>query len=236
MKHSHGNILFVVLLGIVLFGALNFTVLRSSEEDVVINHDAYADANQLIQYGESLRQAVAYLRTNHGCTLKQLNFDPPPFDGSVLSGDYINPNSPTDFSCHVFHPNGGKASYRLEEFADMFGIEYASNRIAIGEGSDLRQIGTTECASPECTEVYLSLVTNTETASDICSSYNKILGNETLIPTPIVNYVVHAIPYTGSFTLSHMSNRPAFIGLKSFCFVHEANNDIIYFMYVLIER
>ena len=52
MKQSRGNILFVVS-GYLLFGALNFTVLRSSEEDVVINHDAYADANQLIQYGRA---------------------------------------------------------------------------------------------------------------------------------------------------------------------------------------
>lgn len=108
-RHTqHGNVLFLILIAVALFAALSFAIsygLRSGDSNASAEQRSTAAA-QILQYVTGLRSSVQRLVLN-GCAENQLSFEPPPFSGS---GAYFNPNSPTDFSCHVFHNNGGGQS------------------------------------------------------------------------------------------------------------------------------
>ncbi len=108
-RHTQrGNVLFLILIAVALFAALSFAIsssLRSGDTNASVEQRSAAAA-QILQYVTGLRSAVQRLVLN-GCAENQLSFEPPPFSGS---GAYFNPNSPTNFSCHVFHNNGGGQS------------------------------------------------------------------------------------------------------------------------------
>jgi len=235
MTQPHGNILFVVLLGIILFGALNYTVLRSSEEDVVSNQGDYANANQLIQYGESIRQAIAYVRTNKGCAIEEISFDPPPFDGSKVSGNYLNPKSPADERCHLFSPKGGNLNYRVDEMANLLGLSSVSNfRFLINKA--FNKVGTSNCTDTSCQELYLLAITSATNTNEICDQYNRILKNDSLVPIKTISYSASGGHYNGTLLGGTTSVNADVDGKKAFCVNDASNNSQNHFVYVLVER
>ena len=77
----------------------------------------------------------------------------PPYDGSDLN--HLNPNSPNDFSCHLFHPNGGGISEQFpdeqwldsEQKANGFYGKYLYHGIG-----GFKNIGTT-CQNSSCADL-----------------------------------------------------------------------------------
>lgn len=95
-----------------MFAALSFVVVNStrSGSGSTSEENARLVASQILNYSVSVYTGINRL-ISRGCRLDQINFEQAPFDGS--NPQYQNPNSPNDFSCHVFHTRGGAVSYQV---------------------------------------------------------------------------------------------------------------------------
>ncbi len=105
-KKEGGNVLFIILVAVALFAALSYAVTNSSNmgnSNKAQSSELSLQASQILQFFSLLKQNLIRLQAR-GCEITEISFERSPFDGSDT--DYTNPNSPTDFSCHMFHPNG----------------------------------------------------------------------------------------------------------------------------------
>lgn len=96
-----GSALFLILIAVVLFGALSFSIanmLRGGDNTDISDEKAGLYAGELLNYGRSLRQSVQNIRISNGCDDADISFE-----NSIESG-YTN-GSNTE--CQVFHGNGG---------------------------------------------------------------------------------------------------------------------------------
>ncbi len=102
-----GSVIVWILVAVALFAALNYAVSYSSRSGgaQISSEQAKLAATEILDYGHAIRNAVQTLQIN-GCNDTEISFDQ-----AIVSG-YSNPNSPSDNSCHVFHPNGGGLSYQ----------------------------------------------------------------------------------------------------------------------------
>ena len=105
-----GNALFLILIAVVLFAALSYAV---SQSGVTGGHNTGREnaklvASEINNYIVSLKTSITRLSLRN-CSQEALSFERPPFDGSDT--DYVNPNSPANFTCHIFHPDGGAVNY-----------------------------------------------------------------------------------------------------------------------------
>lgn len=140
-----GNVLFLILIAVVLFAALSYAVTSSTGSGG--NKDTSEDKAKLYvaeiaQYTTALRTAITWLTATSKCDDTELSFEGPPFDGSDV--DYVNPNSPNDFSCHIFHPDGGGVSFRNPDDKWLKGTTLAKwDKQFIFSGSDcVPDVGT----------------------------------------------------------------------------------------------
>ncbi len=107
-----GGIFFYILLGVVLFATLSYVMTRSmrgTSVDLMSERQAELLASDLITYAQDVAYAVDRVRRK-GCSENDISFERAPFDGSDAA--YVNTSSPGDFSCHVYHPDGGSAPYQ----------------------------------------------------------------------------------------------------------------------------
>lgn len=102
-----GNVLFLILIAVVLFGALIFAVTMSSRgqggEEVNREHARLA-ASQLAQHSIDLERAVVKLRVGSGIADHAISFE------TIALPGYANPDC-TNETCKIFAPSGGQASY-----------------------------------------------------------------------------------------------------------------------------
>ena len=130
-----GNVLFMILIAVVLFAALSYAVMQSDRGGVnnLDGETVKLRASYLLQYATSVENAIMRLRISNRCTAtettgNQISFHIPPFTG-LTSTTYFNPNAPSDFSCHVFHPNGGAISYKESpKYKDI--LDYDNSHMA----------------------------------------------------------------------------------------------------------
>lgn len=113
VQNRSGNVLFLILIAVALFAALSYAVTGSSRSSgAQISADqARILAAEIRQYASSIEQAITKLSVINGCGDNEISFDNPVTQG-YADIDLANPRSPSDFSCHVFHPNGGGLAYR----------------------------------------------------------------------------------------------------------------------------
>ncbi len=102
-----GNVLFLILIAVMLFGALSFAVsqmLRGGPTDIGKETGALR-AGEVVEYARKLREAVQGMRISNDCSDTEISFE-----NSVVAG-YTNLNAPGDNSCHVFDPDGGAMTW-----------------------------------------------------------------------------------------------------------------------------
>lgn len=232
--NQKGNILFLILIAVALFAALSYAVTGSSRNSgASIQRDkAKLIASQFLQYGTQLENAVNRLMLINRCTDTQLSFERSPFDGS--DGAFYNANAPTDFRCHVFHPNGGNQKY----YRDIGLTDYVFN-FSVEAGRPVPQVGT-DCANAECTDLRLSLRLNhtatsaqiNENARLICEEMVKIL-NEGIVETVGDDTQYH---YNGTY--SYFTPFGTLLnGKRTFCGRVSNTPPVIYtFGHVLLAR
>jgi len=104
MRHSRGNILFLILLAVVLFAALAYAVtssLRGGGKSASSAETAQANAAAIIQYASLMENTITRLRLSNDCKDEQISFY-----NTTVSG-YPEAHAPTSKKCHVFDAAGG---------------------------------------------------------------------------------------------------------------------------------
>lgn len=210
-NNQSGSAILWILVAVALFGALNFAFNSSSRTgtSLLTDTEAEAYANQIIQYGNEVKNAVKRL-TLRGCDDTEISFE------NNIVTTYTNTNAPTNRSCHVFDSAGGGLTWG--NFTQLFTGDIEFENLST--------------SSPELT------LQTSDIQSETCYAINKKLGvdnasndyEDTVTPTPTV--------FTGAYgtiTLSDIlgDEVATFSGEKSFC--HEEGGDYFYNL-VLIAR
>ena len=171
MTRQSGNALFLILIAVALFAALSYAVTQSGRGGGSIDKEnAEILAAQVMQYGAQVEQIITRLKVIPGCSDTEISFERSPFDGSDV---YYNSNSPLDFSCHVFHANGGNLTYLDLPSGVNDGSEYLFHHRTCIDGVG---IGTADsdtvqtCGVSEAKELML-FIPNVDL--NICLSVNR---------------------------------------------------------------
>jgi hypothetical protein len=178
---NSGSALHILLLAIVLFAAVSAVITQSGKggSDILRPEKAKLYAGEIISYANQVSQAVRKVMLVNNCSDTQISFEGAPFDGSDTN--YVNPNAPSDFSCHIFHPNGGGMAKRnISNGYTNLDITFPRNICIpyLGSGTTI-----TNCASnSDHTELLMLIpekVNSKDTISEeICKAINFSLGIE----------------------------------------------------------
>lgn len=115
-----GNVLFLILIAVVLFAALSYAVTKSSSGGGgnISREQAKLDQAELENYLLAVHTGVQRLTIVRGC--ESVDFTPP---ADWVAGDK---------SCHLFHPDGARVSYRDMDF-DFFPDGSPTTDLGIGQ-------------------------------------------------------------------------------------------------------
>jgi len=204
-------------MGVALFSALSyaFTSSNRSSTTLVTDEQASVAANEIIAYGNEVKQTVKRLQLR-GCDDTEISFENNQFGG------YINPNAPPSKKCHVFDIAGGGLVYRAN----------LSNNAA----SPLTITGAVSVQGVETSapELYFQL---NEINMSVCHKINRSLG---IIVTPeddIVDDIAPPAQFIGTYgSAGNIAGDQIteFSGQKSFC-RKDSSNDYFYLI-TLIPR
>ena len=113
MKHirQSGNVLFLVLIAVALFGALAYAFTQGSRTNVgwLEGEETKANATASAAYTQAVNMAVKRLKLR-GCTDAQISYETP-------SGNNVNADAPADQRCHVFRLAGGGVQFQGADVA-----------------------------------------------------------------------------------------------------------------------
>ena len=162
-----GSVFFYILLGIVLFSALAFTVsrgFRGQSINMVSARQVDLAISEMLDYSQVVENAVSRLRRS-GCSENDISFYSDLF---VNPSHYNNATSPVDKSCDIFDGNGAAISWQAppQIIQDIGSVEYLiSGALQIsGVGSD----------SSGSIDQEMSLITIV--SQEICLAINNKLG------------------------------------------------------------
>ena len=103
MKDESGNVLFLILIAVALFAALQYAMTRGSQNNMTGDRERNSlAADQIIRYGQGLRRGVELIR-NAGYSENLLSFDHPDLTG------YNNASALSE--TEVFSLQGGGVTY-----------------------------------------------------------------------------------------------------------------------------
>lgn len=224
-KGTRGSVLFYILLAVALFAALSYAVSRMMRGAGNIGDEkAGIYAAEVTRYGGTLHEAVRALRISNGCTEDLISFEKAPFDGSDAS--YVNSASPSDFSCHIFHPSGGGVGY-LNPLAE---VNDSQDWVVTGRNA-VPDVG--DNTAPELVAIL------PDVTQKICLRINEYLGVENPggdPPSDADN--VDLTPFIGVYSLSEkMSTSAQLSSHMAGCYKHTQPDPPTYNFYqVLIPR
>lgn len=222
-----GSAFFYILLAVVLFGTLAFTVsrgMRGQQANAMSERKAELAASELLNYAQKIQHAIDAVR-RIGCSENDISLETP-------DGLNINPNAPLDKSCHIFSPSGGNITWRIPQV----GISNNSFWRATSH-SNIENIGTAKA------ELLLYLPSVNKL---VCEKINKS-ANITRDTIPLENGFAFQNEWGGSFN----DNGPHYISCSGIAPTHACNkkrfacidsdvsniaHDKYIFYYVLIER
>ena len=156
---------------------------------------AKVQATTILEQANEVKFAVDRLIAK-GCTDTEISFENP------VVGDYINPNSPSDKSCHVFDVNGGGIIYKKPIIGDLCFSGFLT----------FYGIGKTCQSDSSCPDLSFTLK---GIEDKVCAEINYIIhGNPTIpeheawafIPVPI-NYFKGS--YFGGWTADYTLHYPS---------------------------
>lgn len=184
MRDTHhtqnGAVFYYILLAVALIAALSYVVSRDNRGSVSALSDDQARiaANEIIEYGNTVAQAVQKLRLR-GCGDTEISFENP----IITSPVGFNYENGINTSCHVFNLNGGSINYSLVppqyiksiNSANTYFGEYvfSGNAGFLGVGSD--------CANARCNELFMAIPYLDDS---ICLQINKSVGIPNISNSP----------------------------------------------------
>ena len=228
MKKNHnsqsGNVLIIVLIGVVLFSALSITVARSMNDDStrkMSEREVELAVADIINFASAVERGVNQM-LRHNISESDISFQ-----NNVDSG-YVNANC-SDTKCRIFHPDGGGISW-LNPPADVNdGTIWSFNarNLITGLGCDTE-------SGDRCTELTMFLP---NLYLDICQEINEKAGiSVTTPPTDSDNAISDALKHTGDFTYANTidDSGNTLLGKKTGCVQETAGTYLFY--HVLLVR
>lgn len=163
-RSESGNVFAIVMIGVVLFGALMYTFSRGAKQGTgnLTRKRTEVVASDIISYAQRLERGVVRVMSN-SCSENFISFETPGIDSYP-----VNPDAPTDFSCHVFNPAGGGLS---PVQAQSFGI--TDLNIRPSGGTALSDVGT----GAQDLVVWFE-----DIPAELCQELNKRMNHSGTIP------------------------------------------------------
>lgn len=108
-----GNVFFLILLGIAIFGALTYAFMPSLRvgQDGLTKERADLAAVEIVDYAETIKNAVARMIASGKCTENQISFENEVYQD--FNGALAQPLGSQPLAidrCKIFHPKGGGLS------------------------------------------------------------------------------------------------------------------------------
>lgn len=183
MKANHGqsgSVFFYILLAVILFAALAFTLsrsLRGTNTSAMSERQAEIAAAEILEYSAQIAQEIDRLRRN-GISETDLDFYSEKFLKHTASPSRWNPNpNCADNSCRVFQSAGGRMHETIfEDYATPLTLPFSSSHPKGGHPSFHRV--SVENAGTDAEDLILNIV-NLKT--EICNIINKKIG----VPAPL---------------------------------------------------
>ncbi len=228
-RGERGNVFLMVVIGIVLFAALMFTLSRGFDEAPtgISEKKAKVEAAAILAETQRVDRAIGRLR-RRGCSENDISFYNA--DVTALSGYKHTPE--VSDSCKVFHGDGGGISY--QPLADAWSSSqsdwlFAGTVQVLGSGED--------CTADSCADLVMLILDLPDT---LCATINKQLGVNTPSGTPFDEPNIDTgTKYTGSFSYAGTSrvgdDAAGLDGISAACFNETASGEN-YFYYVLLAR
>lgn len=225
-----GNVLFMILIAVALFAALAYTVTgstRSSGGDAS-KEQTTLDASRIVQHANEIENSVQRIKISNGCADEQISFE------NVLDGGYTNPNSPINYSCHVFRPEGGGVILKkllpnaptdiFSSWTKFFGF--------VGV-NDFPQIGLSGCGTA-CVDFHIFMWIHNQ---DLCRALNVAEGyGNTLNPLITTGFAYGPQRFVGTFTVLSTFAAPQFIGKRGGCYIYSADPRVMIYYHVILPR
>jgi hypothetical protein len=162
-RRENGNVLFIILIGVMLFAALMYAITRSSTGSQTISKEqAEVAADEIIDSFTAVKMAVARLRSLNACADTQISFE-----NAVVSG-YANSNAPADKSCHLFDAGGAGLQWISPPAA-------ANTSASIIYGGSSAIVGVVQAGNGPGDNKELLMFVPVNNV-DICKSLNSRLG------------------------------------------------------------
>jgi len=205
MKNQRGNVLIYILIAVVLFAALGFTLSRSmrGDSDAGALSDDRADmlAQELINYASQAGSVVQQMTTMGGTEPGNLIFLKPSDAGF---------NTPPNIN-KVFHPAGGGLNvYNVTSDALFNPTELTMRR-----AWHMKANTNVEWTPSAANDVLLTFI---DLNPKLCAAINKRLTGSATIPTTTINYsTVFETPGTENFTATLC---PDCVGKTKLCVVN----------------
>ena len=250
-SHERGNVLFIIFIGIALFGALSFAVSNmmrggSGTGNIVSEEKAALYAGEILDYARGVRQTVRELQISNGCSDTEISFqhdEDNDGDFNDTGENYSNPNAPTDHSCHVFHPDGGGLRWSNLPI-EIYDTEFADTSASYGQVFytaffEILNVGD-DCGEDSCVELSFIIP---DIKPNICDAINSKVGIDSISADGITNYspVAYApLEFVGEYRFVNSgsvlgNNSTNIAGKMSGCWYVNANT-MHSFYQVLIAR
>lgn len=248
-NNENGNVLFIILIAVALFGALSYTVagmLRGGGEASISEEKANIYASEILDYGRSIRQAVQGLRIANNCSDTQISFQyDEDNDGDYNDNDenYYNPNAPTDHSCHVFHSGGAGLNWYSPnlEFYETAAADSSPSygKVFFVAFFEVLNIGS-DCNADSCVELTFVMP---DLKPAICNAVNEKLGIGSISQDGITNFSPRGFmpaEFIGEFNFVNSGSilgetSSANAGKPNGCFIR-VGDQLMSFYQVLIAR
>lgn len=245
-RAEHGNVFIFILLGVVLFAALSYTVARSMRSDTASNiskQQATLAASEIINHAQRIERAINRMRRN-GISESDISFA-----NSFVSGYEHTPIQPD--TNRIFEPQGGNITYLEPEAKWLANFGTAPDLYGEWYFPDATRIHRLGPNGQDNSEAHNDGISNEDLIAvlpyikqDICIAINKRLSvsADNTIPQDSNSLWEATEPkFTGTFTDSGLSIEGGGSGLANApaaCIEGNANPaaDTYHFYYALILR
>lgn len=206
---ARGNALFLVLLGVVLFAALSFAVIKgwSGGGKATTGEQSRLTAAELIQYGNGLRIIADRLMLMNGVSDTNASGNGILFSATGANAAYGAAGAQP--ATEIFHASGGGAIYQAppaDACLSACAYEFTGQYTVTGVGSNAR---------PELAMIVIDI------PQDVCQKANAILGHGwATVPTGGALTLVRfsGSNYGGGSAVTLTGGGNEFVGKRAFCY------------------
>lgn len=238
-EHESGNVLFLILLAVALFAALSYAVTATDSNPTGDSETVLISSAQLTQYPLSVRTAVTRMIIE-GADVEDLEFNEP--------AEFENCSVGTNFEYCVFHPNGGKATYR-DAPPDVMssGGGNPDGEWRYNAENEVKFVGTTGDVEGTPEEGSVELIAFLSGVSKgVCRRINQQLGIDEIPVESGIDITTNKVNTDGSSPVEICEggcagtiggqDAPALDGKAYACFELNSGSDNFVYYHTLVER